>query len=544
MTGLAVAASPDSAFTAVWGEAQLGEGSPVPPGRVRSTDRTAGAGRRVGCAAARRRPPDRRARLRAVRLLRRRDRARRQPARRLAADRRRRRPDRPPPLRERPGGAWGAGRDGRRRRGTGGAVPFAGVTASGIPVVSVGGVPARVADRHSPRSRAAPRAWPTGPGRAARSARSREHRLPRRSRRRRRRQRADRLDEIATGVFTAGFDGAGPRFTAFSLPSGSLGAGALLGRRRRQLVAPASIAWTFGDGAGAPGRERDPCLWRRQGPSPPPPPPPTAVGNAAARSGTVTVTAEPTPTPTPDPCGTADKDKDGIKDTLRHQRRLEPPRGVQDRQREGRLRRGLRQAAGRRRARVAGQAAQGLRPADGRPDDPGRLDARHRARAASACAPRPTRASTSRPPSSSAAASSSARSASRAGRRKKRSTKLITELRLSGSSFSKACKAKASISAKKRSKKRVRRLFGDGKGTFRTRGPQRRGDRPRHALERPGPLRRDAGGGPAGSRRGPRLRQAQDRDRAHRPHVPRPAPLNPPIDWPTDGQGRQAREGR
>jgi hypothetical protein len=56
------------------------------------------------------------------------------------------------------------------------------------------------------------------------------------------------------------------------------------------------------------------------------------------------------------------------------------------------------------------------------------------------------------------------------GKARKRSTKLITELRLNGSSFSKACRAgKASISAK-RSKKRVRRLFGDGKGSFRTRG--------------------------------------------------------------------------
>jgi ferric-dicitrate binding protein FerR (iron transport regulator) len=44
-------------------------------------------------------------------------------------------------------------------------------------------------------------------------------------------------------------------------------------------------------------------------------------------------------------------------------------------------------------------------------------------------------------------------------------------MRLSGSSFKKACKAKASISARrKRSKKRVRRLFGDAKGSFRTSG--------------------------------------------------------------------------
>ena len=55
---------------------------------------------------------------------------------------------------------------------------------------------------------------------------------------------------------------------------------------------------------------------------------------------------------------------------------------------------------------------------------------------------------------------------------KKRSTKLITDIILNGSSFRRACRTTtASISQKRRrSKKRVRRLFGDGKGTFRTRG--------------------------------------------------------------------------
>ena len=55
---------------------------------------------------------------------------------------------------------------------------------------------------------------------------------------------------------------------------------------------------------------------------------------------------------------------------------------------------------------------------------------------------------------------------------KRRSKKLITDMRLDGSSFKKACRAnRASISAKrKRSKKRVRRLFGDAKGSFRTSG--------------------------------------------------------------------------
>ena len=58
------------------------------------------------------------------------------------------------------------------------------------------------------------------------------------------------------------------------------------------------------------------------------------------------------------------------------------------------------------------------------------------------------------------------------GKARRRSTKLITDLRLTGSSFSRTCRrAKASTSQRRRrSKKRVRRLFGDGKGSFRTSG--------------------------------------------------------------------------
>ena len=54
---------------------------------------------------------------------------------------------------------------------------------------------------------------------------------------------------------------------------------------------------------------------------------------------------------------------------------------------------------------------------------------------------------------------------------KRRSKTLITEMRLTGSSFKSVCRARASISQKrKKSKKRVRRLFGNAKGTFRTSG--------------------------------------------------------------------------
>jgi hypothetical protein len=50
--------------------------------------------------------------------------------------------------------------------------------------------------------------------------------------------------------------------------------------------------------------------------------------------------------------------------------------------------------------------------------------------------------------------------------------RLITQLRLRGGSFGSACRATAArtLAAKKRSKKRVRRLWGDGKGSFQTRG--------------------------------------------------------------------------
>ncbi len=55
---------------------------------------------------------------------------------------------------------------------------------------------------------------------------------------------------------------------------------------------------------------------------------------------------------------------------------------------------------------------------------------------------------------------------------RKRSKSLITDMRLTGSSFRSACGAnRASVSqTRRRSKKRVRRLFGNAKGRFRTSG--------------------------------------------------------------------------
>jgi hypothetical protein len=54
---------------------------------------------------------------------------------------------------------------------------------------------------------------------------------------------------------------------------------------------------------------------------------------------------------------------------------------------------------------------------------------------------------------------------------KRRSTRLITDMRLKGSSFRRTCRTtRASVSQRRRSKRRVRRLFGNAKGRFRTSG--------------------------------------------------------------------------
>jgi hypothetical protein len=193
-----------------------------------------------------------------------------------------------------------------------------------------------------------------------------------------------------------------------------------------------------------------------------------AVGNPAAVSGPVTVTAEPTPGP--DPCGTGDKDKDGIKDTCDTSDGSSRPvafKTVNAKVVSGEV--FVKLPAGAAPASQA-KAPKGFVRLEGAQTIPVRsiLDTakgRVRLRTASDTRKHVQTAEFFR-----------GRFLIRQvrkprGKAKKRSTKLITELRLTGSSFSKACKArKASISAKKRSKKRVRRLFGDGKGSFRTRG--------------------------------------------------------------------------
>jgi hypothetical protein len=264
------------------------------------------------------------------------------------------------------------------------------------------------------------------------------------------------------GAFTAAFDGGGPRFSAFSLPSGTLGEAPFSAAADDNWSQPASIAWRFGDGAGAPGASVT-HAYGAAGTFTATATATDAVGNSTARSGTVAVTAEP------DPCGTADKDRDGIKDgcdTNDGSARPVAFKTVNARVVSGEVFVKLPTRAARAaqakppKGFVRLEGAQTipvgstLDTAKGRVSLRTASDTRKHVQTAQFFRGRFVVRQVRKP----------------RGKAKKRSTKLITELRLTGSSFSKACRAKASIAAKRRSKKRVRRLFGDGKGSFRTRG--------------------------------------------------------------------------
>ncbi|MEO8690637.1 MAG: PKD domain-containing protein [Solirubrobacteraceae bacterium] len=475
VTGLAVAAAPDSSFTAVWGEGAQGGGFPVAPGAVRSSDRSPGSGGSWVEAPA--------------------------PIADLPAD-----------VPGCPSGffgcldvaigtdgtqvaAWqqhGAGEDrisaavratgedwGPVERagaaGTGDADVTAGVTSGGIHLV------------------AWPASNPVGGGTLTNTVAHGAHRL------------ADgnwddqelgsptagavRLDDLsadgdgnaltawtdATGAFTAGFDGAGPRFTAFSLPSGP--AGQALGfsaAAEDNWSAVTGIAWLFGDGAGAPDATTS-HAYGAPGGYTATATATDAVGNATEQSGPVTVGAPtpnptPAPTPTPDVCGTTDKDKDGIKDGCDANDGSARPvafKTINATVVSGdvfvKLPAGAARAAAAKTpkgfVRLTGAetipVGSTLDTAHGRVKIRSASDTRRHVQTGQFFRGRFLIRQVRKP----------------RGKAKKRSTKLITELRLTGSSFSRACRSTtASVSAKRRSRKRVRRLFGDGKGSFRTRG--------------------------------------------------------------------------
>ncbi len=271
------------------------------------------------------------------------------------------------------------------------------------------------------------------------------------------------------GVFAAGFDGGGPRFTAFSLPSGTEGQAPFSAAADDNWSPPVSIAWLFGDGAGAPGASVS-HEYSAAGTFTAIATATDAIGNATELSGTVAVTAAPTPTP--DPCGTTDKDKDkdGIKDgcdTNDGSARPVAFKTINATVVSGdvfvKLPAGAARAAAAKTpkgfVRLTGAetipVGSTLDTAHGRVKIRSASDTRNHVQTGQFFRGRFLIRQVRKP----------------RGKAKKRSTKLITELRLTGSSFSRACRSTtASVSAKRRSRKRVRRLFGDGKGSFRTRG--------------------------------------------------------------------------
>ena len=106
----------------------------------------------------------------------------------------------------------------------------------------------------------------------------------------------------------------------------------------------------------------------------------------------------------------------------------------------------------------------------------------------------------------------------------------ITELRLAGGSF-RGCTARrstVSTAARKSKRKKVRRLWGKGKGQLPHARQVRRGRRARHHLAGRGPLRRHADPRPRGLGHRERLREAQARHGPQGQALSRP-PARPPL---------------
>ena len=276
------------------------------------------------------------------------------------------------------------------------------------------------------------------------------------------------------GSRAAGFDGTGPRITVFSLPSGSVGQTlAFAAAADDNWSGPSAIEWLFGDGAVALGSPVShaygaagnfPAIARAT----------DAVGNQSERSGQVPVAAVPTavppPGPGPDPCGTTDSDRDGIEDACDDNNGAERPRPfrtVNATVVSGEVfvklpagSAGASQAkppAGFVRLEGAETIPVGstLDTARGRVRLRSAADTRRRTQTGQFFRGRFVIRQVRRP----------------RGKARRRSNQLITDLRLSGSSFRRACRTTASVSQRRRrSKRRVRRLFGDARGSFRTSG--------------------------------------------------------------------------
>ena len=450
ITGYSVEATPDSEYTAVWGEADPGSGTPIPPSRVRSSDRPAGALARgispslwqtplsvaeapndlVGSGLDVASGPD------GAQV------AVWQQGDRMTAA-----------ARGGAGAAWGSAED-VDAVGSLEARPFATITTSGVPAVAWGSAGAGTAFAHA-AFRDAAGAWSArtlGPGAEG----------------------VVLLNDIDAdgdggaltgfrapdGVFTAGFDGSGPRFSAFSLPSGLIAQPLPFSAAADDnWSGPPSISWLFGDGSGASGATvshayGSPGTFTAGATAT------DAVGNASQQSGPVTVTPPPT-----DPCGTADTDKDGIKDGCDDNNGAEKPvpfKTVNATVVSGEVFVKLPAGAA---STSQTKPPKGFVRLEGAETIPvgSTLDTkRGRVKIRSAA---DTRRKTQ------TGQFYRGRFVIRQARIKRRSRKLITDMRLTGSSFRNCGSTRASVSQRrKRSKRKVRRLFGDAKGSFRTSG--------------------------------------------------------------------------
>jgi PKD domain len=467
ITGFEVAATPSSGYTVMWGESVIGDSTFDPPGRVRSSDRGAGVGGAWDASL-------------------------------LVADL----PDDAPgcdffgncfdlavggdgtqlavweqtgaagarvSAALRPsGGPWGAAEK-AGDTGSSGAPPFATITTDGIPAVAWGSAGSGSAKAHLSH-RGADGAWnPVDRGSGAEGT--------------------VYLGDIAAdgdgnaltawkdpdGVFTAGFDGSGPRFDSFSAPAtGTVGATLPFAATADDNWSGLStIAWLFGDGGTAVGGEVN-HAYTAAGAFTATATATDGIGNTSQASGPVSVTAvatpSPTPTPTPNPCGTTDRDRDNINDgcdTSDGAKRPVPFKTVNATVVSGdvfvKLPAGAARAAAAKPPKgfVRLQGAQTIPVGSTLDTAKGRVllrsaaDTRRHLQHGQFFRGRFVIRQVRQP----------------RGKAKRRSTKLITVLTLSGSSFSKRCRTTtASASAKRRSKKRVRRLFGSAKGSFRTTG--------------------------------------------------------------------------
>ncbi len=266
------------------------------------------------------------------------------------------------------------------------------------------------------------------------------------------------------GIFTAGFDAGGPRFSAFSLPTGTIGQPLPFSAAADDnWSGPATaIEWLFGDGGSAVGSAPS-HAYAAVGTYTASAASADQLGNRTLASGPVPVT--PVAPPPPPGCGTSDSDRDGIGnacDDNNGAARPRPFRTVNATVVSGEV--FVKLPAGSASASQA-QPPRGFVRLEGAETIPvgATLDtARGRVKIRSA-------ATTGRKLQT--GQFFRGRFVIRQVRRKRRSRTLITDLRLSGSSFRRTCRTtRASVSQRRRSKRRVRRLFGNAKGSFRTSG--------------------------------------------------------------------------